>query len=215
MPPVIIPGVCRFSYIGTHIGRPWANVLHFDIDTDLADDRAEAIVDQAKVLNQAWTERIRDAVTNVTILLHTAFVDLDSLDGITGTSTDTDGTVPLPASGLQPGAPSSSNVSVLIRKLVSSGRSQRPGRMYQVGASEAQTDGNNLGASAIAAFQSVMDLWLPQVNQESSGLPGGATYSSRLVVPHVVPGSTQGTFAAVDGLLVDSMLATQRRRLRS
>jgi hypothetical protein len=213
MPPIVIGGICRFSYEGTYFGRPWANVLHFDIDTDIGDARADAIRDQAKVLNNEWIDHWAPILNQNVRFDRTSYVDLDSLTGITGDSTQVDAPRVLPSFGAKTADPSAANLAVLVRKNVSGGRSARPGRIYVLGLQEADADGNNLFPTIASGWQAGMTNWLNAVNQESSGLPGGATYSSRLAVTHV-PATSPPTFGVVQSLSVDSLLATQRRRLR-
>lgn len=213
MPPAVIGGVCQFTYKGTSTLRPWAVVLHFDIDTDIGDARNAAIVDQAKVLNNAWFNHIRPVTSTGAQLNETCWLDLDSLTGSSGCSAETDLPADIPASGTHTGDVMAMNCAVLMTKTVAGGRSRRKGRTFWPGVSETDQNNSQLTPTAITAWETAVAGWLNASNQESTGLPGGATYSSRLVVPHLSGASSPG-FSEITALNISNLLATQRRRMR-
>lgn len=214
MPPVIAPGICEFTQRGTANGRPWAMVLHMDIDTDTGDSRNAAIADQAKVLNNEWYDWIRALCNVSTNMVGTSWVDLNSADGSTGSSVATDAPAVVPAVGIATGEPYGRAVAKLVKKHTVSARGRRSGRIYLPGATETQIQDGAITSAHMTQLNTNMTAWRDAINQESSGLPGGATYSSQLVVLHV-PGSGDVSFDVVTSMGPESTLATQRRRQRA
>lgn len=219
--PFIVPGVCRFTYNGSYEGRPIATVLDFRIDTTGAfTSRSEAIADQASTLVSAWSACIAPVVSNQFQLESVDWLDLDEADGSVGSISGG-----LPDSGALETAPFPGNVAVLITKEVIRQRGLRNGRWYQVGYVESGTatsTPNALGGGDLDLLQAAYNDWLDAANHENAD---PFFYDSNLCVVHIltreepVPPATVGAPLTgesndVTALSVQSLLATQRRRLR-
>lgn len=213
MPAIVAPTVCRFTLNGTYSGHNIANIWDIHIDTTgTITSRHDAIVDQAEILLHEFDERILDLVVNDYSFTSVSWVDLNTSDGETGEITSGGGTA-LPTTGDVTTAPSPGNVAMLIGKRVSTARQFRSGRSYLCGIAEADTDDsapNILEPTAVPVWQAAWDGWFGAVNQEGGGV---VDYSSQLVVVHTIDGVFD-SYSEVEELIVESTLATQRRRLR-
>lgn len=214
MPPVIAPGIVEFTQSGVANGRPWAMVLHMDIDTPALEERHEAIADQAKVLNNEWYDWIRPLCSVSTTMVGTRWVDLNAADGTTGSSVATDAPAVVPAVGIATGEPYGRAVAKLVKKHTASARGRRSGRIYLPGATETQIDGGAISAAHMTQLNTNMTAWRDAINQEGAGGGVFGPYDSRLVVLHV-PASGVVSFDVVTSMGPESTLATQRRRQRS
>lgn len=221
----IVPGVTRFAVNQSLEGRAVVNVLDYRIDTTGSTmSRSEAINNQAESIITEWVNWILPLQVDDISLESVSFVDLNSDDGITGSvsSSDSD-TLPLP--GLVTDDPIPGNTSVLVTKQTTSARGRRNGRMFLAGASEVQTDaanGNRLSTAAQTGYNSNLSSFLSATNEIDSF---GTAFESHMVVVSIltrdtpVPPATVGAPLTGEGndvndLVVDTLLATQRRRLR-
>lgn len=222
----VVPGVARFAVNQTLEGRSVVNVLDYDIDTTGSTmSRADAVQGQAESIINQWVAQFLPVLVSSLTLDSVSFVDLDSATGVTG-SVLSDGTTTLPAAGSIVTSSLPGNTSVLITKQVTSARGRRNGRMFLAGGYEGMTqaaNGNVLEVADRAGFQTRADAFLANTN-ELDGV--GTAFSSNMVVVSVLTreappaGSTgpgaplTGEGSVVQSLVVDSLLATQRRRLR-
>jgi hypothetical protein len=211
MPVLVVGGICRFTLHGTN-GRPWANILDFHIDSDVGASRDEAIEDQAEIINQEWPSAWDDFWASTVSYTGISWVDLDTAEGSTGSTTETSGALVLPKAGVASGEADPPNVSYLVHKRVGSGRGRRSGRIYVPGAPEGMTNLQNISASPLTSMNTMVNTLLGALNQESAPLSIGS-YNSFLSVVHQPLGG-EPSFDHVDDLEVDQLLATQRRRLR-
>lgn len=216
---LVAPGVCRFSVHGRIHDRPWVNVWDVDIDTDTFENRSNAIKDQAQVFLNEYIDELAPLCSAQWIVDSVSWVDLNAADGEVGTRNDPLAPRVLPFAGTNSGESENGSVAFLIVKRIAGARGRRNGRSYLAGVSETSATGQGV----VAAFTSAALVRLPafrdNVNQESTGLPGGATYSSKIVVVHTTrptPDADPVFVAAseVTSLVLDPRLATQRRRLR-
>lgn len=206
---LIAPGQVRYAVGGRIHGRPWVNILDMDIDPAVLDNRNDAINDQARVILNCYSDFISPRVTVDWWVDRVRWVDLTSASGGVGErSTTPQHTFPQQGSRTGEGIPP--NVAVLVRKAGGGNRSSRSGRMFIPGASESDAEGRGLSGTAMTAWQSAMSAFLSGLNQT-----GGGTfdYESHLTVLHTVGGVYEGN-SQVSALTVDSVFATQRRRLR-
>lgn len=208
---LIVPGVARFSLHGVIIDRPWTCVFDMDIDSGGIGGRDDNVADQAMVFLNEWIDHIRPRVATAMTLLGCRWVDLDTATGTTGEATTATAPRVMPSAGTGGTEPMSSNVSLLARKRVRSGRGIRQGRSYWPGLREANVLNNVVLAADVTLWNTALDDFLAGINQSGGTSIGG--YDSRLVVVHA-PGGVFASFDAVSSLDPDTRVATQRRRLR-
>lgn len=223
--PLIVPQVCRYTMNGTYAGRPVANVIDMQIDTTGSTmDRPTAIDQQAGVLLNQWKTQLMTIAMPQYVFTSVSWLDLNSSTGSVGSRT-TSGATTLPAPGTAAGTPMPGNVAYLIRKMTTAVRGARKGRIYICGVSESATfttTTNTIEPSQLTTMQTMLTSFFGNVNQ-TPGTP--TTYSGRMVVvqvltydppvpPHTSPSPATGTHHFVTSLQLDSLLATQRRRLR-
>lgn len=217
---LVVPDICRFTVNQELEGNNIANIIDCQVDTTGSSmSREEAIEQLAGVIIDAWGAGPLSYQVNDLSLVSVSWVDLDEADGSTGTRTTT-GTYTLPVTGDSVGAPLPANTSVLVKKtLATGGRAHRSGRMFIAGFPEDATatdNGNRLDTAVATGVQTVMDTFLEDLVQTD---PLGTQYASEMVVVHVTARDgdghpTAGDYRAVGDLVVDPLLATQRRRLR-
>lgn len=214
--PFVVNGVCRYTVNALVGTKAVANIIDMFIDTTgAAQDRDDAIFDQAGILINEWSDHVLPRLSNSYIAQNVAWVDLDSATGTTG-SRNTTGQEVWPQAGVVSSEALVRNAAVLVRKVSTSARGSRNGRMYIGPISESQAAASNLDATALAGWQGDMTSFLGNINQ--APLPG--TYSSEMVVTHILTRDADGNpltgnSTPVSTLAVQQLLATQRRRLRS
>jgi hypothetical protein len=212
--PLVVGGICRFAINQRFMGRDVVNILdvHIDLST-LTDSREDAIVDQGKIIARQWKADVMPDLVNDLTIESVSWVDLNAEDGTTGAFAG-DGGDTLPSAGGVDNDPSSSNVAILVTKNTNSGRGSKSGRMYVCGLPEAYTsaaDPNHISEGFRGTLQGNFDSFLSNVNQEGGGELVG--YDSEIVVVHV-PRSGDPSATKVNSFAVQSLLATQRHRLR-
>lgn len=215
---LIVPGVCRFTTHGEVSGLDVSNIWDVNIsDLGIGTSRAEAIENHAGQIINAWCELILPALSSEYSFIEVSWLDLDDIDGSTGSRSSTDDfTLPLPGGGSASGLVA--NVSVLVKKAVSAGRSARSGRAFVAGYPENTTagDANHVDPTVLASYQGNWDDFLDAIGED---LDGTIVYSPDLNVVHITARDgdghpTEGEGIHVTALQVQSLLATQRRRLR-
>lgn len=216
---LVVNGVCRYTINGTFSGRNIANVMDVRIDTTGSTvSRSAAITSVAVDMFDSWADRVLPALCNDYGLVSVSWVDLDSETGEVGSVA---GTLlnPLPQNGVVAGDPLPANVALLVNKLVVAQRNQRKGRTYVCALPEsdsASTAPNTVTAARVAAWQGIFDGFRDDVEQDS-----GPTldYASDIAVVHITDRDAEGNPISgvstdITGFGVQSLLATQRRRLR-
>lgn len=216
---IIVPDVARFSINQTLEGRAVVNVIDMQIDTTGSTmSRDDAIVNQAKSILTEWDTYGRVNQVDDLTADSISYVDLNSASGITG-NLAASATVTWPKAGSKTGSPLPANTALLVKKQTPSRRGARSGRMYVAGIPEEDTDtanGNRLSSAFQTSFTSSMAAFKSGV-EELDTL--GTAFESWLVVVHITArdasgNPTAGDYTRVDTLVVDGLLATQRRRLR-
>lgn len=221
----IVNGVCRYTIHGKFQNRAVANVLDMEIDTTgSATLRGDAIQNQAGILINQWKTDILPKLSLLYTFEMVSWVDLDEDDGSTGFRT-VSGATTLPLPGGDSLSPMPAQVSVLIKKNTDGGRGRRKGRLYLAGVTEPETQSttpNILDPTVVTALNTSFTAFLGNINQDA----GTFDFGSRLVVVHILtrapvelgkkpPGAPlTGDFKRVNSMGADSLLATQRRRLR-
>lgn len=217
--PLVVNGVCRFTINQSMEGNDIANVLDMFIDTTGSSmAREDAIIDQAGVLVENWAGDLLVFQSNQLTFDSVSWVDLDESDGSTGMTT-TGGSITLPDPGGSATGALPTNVAGLVRKnLATTGRGFRSGRMFLAGLVESQTtvgNGNLIEPANITTLNAGLASFLGDINQDGTT----STYDSRLVVVHITSRDADGRpltgdSREVGSLIIDQLLATQRRRLR-
>lgn len=212
-----VPGVCRFTLLGRWTnGRQWASVLDYQIDTTgSTENRPNAIAVQAADIIQNFQSQIRPHLTNNVLVTGIRILDLDDEDGLTAEVPPDTGQ---PTAGGLAGASTTPNVAFLVRKVIIGNRSSRAGRWYLPGVQEASVDEDGiLSGTGVDDLQDGLSEFLTNTN--NAGTP--TTHASALVVVHLeprpvppLPDNRVGTFTPVQALVLDELVATQRRRLR-
>jgi hypothetical protein len=223
--PFIVPHVVQYTVHGTYGSRPVANVLAYDVQpSSVLEPRHTAIDAMAGILINEWTDSVLPLTNSAYSAESVSWIDLNSEDGDIGTRSSSGGTV-WPRAGGALNASMPGNVAMLVRKNVSAARGIKKGRMYLVGVDETSTLNpaqNTLMAAVVTSWQTKMNSFLGDTNQVAGGV---GSYDSYMVVIHVLtrnpptkPGRVgsplTGQGHKVSSLTVDSLLATQRRRLR-
>lgn len=221
--PFIVPTVCRFTINATYGTRPVANIIDMHIDTTgTFSERETSIQDQGGILLNQWHTDILPLLSVIYKAQSVSWVDLNNDTGPVG-ERNTSGGHTWPAAGGFTGSAMPGNVAFLVRKLIGGVRGAKSGRMYVPGVDESATfsDQNNVTDTTTAAMNVKWASFLDNINQDS----GLSSYSSYMVVSHILtrypPKPSQavgsphtGQGLKVSGLVQDTLLATQRRRLR-
>lgn len=213
MAALIAPLCVRYTLAGTYGATTWANILDFRLTPNEGQTRADCVAEHADAVAAAWEAEFPSWISNKVALRSISWVDLDSEDGSTGS-------IPynIPGNDTNPCLPA--NVAVLIRKIApGGGRRARNGRMYLVGCNEDAVDENLLVPSFPGNFNLMLDDFLAGISEtRGADFPN---YSASLVVIHTVnqgtpenPDYVYSSNDFVSDLVVDSTIATQRRRAR-
>lgn len=223
--PFIVPKVVQYTVHGTYAGRNVANVLAYEVDTTGSTmPRTDAVVAMGGILLNEWDDSILPLTNSAYSATEVSWVDLNSPDGIVGSRT-TSGAHTWPKAGGALNASMPGSVARLVVKNVSGIRGAKRGRMYLCGVDETDTLNPNINvqlASVVTAWTTKLTAFLGDTNQSDPGL---TTYQSHMVVIHVTerqPDSAgkpdalplAGIGLRVTSLSMDSLLATQRRRMR-
>lgn len=212
---LVAPGICRYSVQGIIGSRPWACILDMHLETTVLDDRHDVILDQARVLLNAWFEKVLPFTGSAVTLQRVRWVDLNDADGETGErSTSPEHTIP--ASGGVGTDIAPANAAILVKKRAGGGRRSRNGRMFLPGIPEASAAASNVAGASLTTMQGNMNSFLSSINQTGGVI---LDYESHLAVVHTIrPTPTAppefDSFDHVTSLEVQQLLATQRRRMR-
>lgn len=218
MAVILAPGVCRYTLSGSYLDNEWANIIDMDIETTGSPvSRGEAIWNIAGDILNNWADLIMAGRPPAMTFDEISWVDLDSVDGTTGSRTVTS-EYTLPVTGSGTGEPIAGNVAFLVKKELEGGaRNARAGRLYLCGLTEAQVNGNELFPSILTSLGGAFETFLTNINDMQEPL----SYQADMCVVHT-PGISDlpagavynATNTHVSALVLDSKVATQRRRLR-
>jgi hypothetical protein len=205
---IVAPGICRYAAKGTIFGRQWVNVWDLHVRGAVG-DRGDAIRECAEVLYDAYFA-IKGSFGGDWKFDSVSYVDLDEADGRTG-SVDRGNTAtgPFIGGGVAAASP---NVAVLVKKATGGRRGARSGRVYLAGPTEGGVTGNVLDTSYRTTLQTGMTAFLASLTN-GSWLPDVTSAAYRPVVVHT-QGGVFTSSEPISSLTVQSVLATQRRRLR-
>jgi hypothetical protein len=195
--PLVVANVLQVALTGTTPDGPWANVLHVVEDGGGVDLQA-----QADAVFDAYAAKLMPKLTNGCKLVKGSWTDLSSTSGLTGITFGSGGVAVPGGVGAPPAPP---QVCYLVRLVGASARGVRNGRMYLPGVrSDELNDRGDITSTTTAALQTAVDGFVSQVLSEA-GQP--------LCVVHAPAGSAT-SHTEVTGGLVESTVATQRRRLK-
>lgn len=216
-----VPDVCRFTIHGAWTNSHTVdNVIDMQVDTTGSTElRSEAIELIAADIIQNWQSQVMPVLSDNYSVLSCRWVDLDQEDGTTGEVPPDPGE---PSAGGAANPSSGPQVSYLVKKVTSSARGQRSGRLYIAGVLELTHDENGVLSFGVGETPTVLQAglrtFLENVNQPD---PGPDTHQCFMVVVHLderppapAEDNRVGTYTLVSDLVVDPRVATQRRRLR-
>lgn len=201
MAALVWPNGTELTIRGTyHNSRPWACTLHMH---RLEQSPQEVARD---VLNN-WQDHIMPVLSVGVTLADLSYVDQESVSGIVGTI------LPDPAKPVVGGLTGNdlpANVALLVHKVTERRRGFRDGRMYLPGVwDQGVGDDGTLGSGYEANVNEALEDFFSGINNGGQG--EGDT--AQPVVVHTRAGVYQ-SFSTIDGLVVDPLVATQRRQLR-
>lgn len=209
---LVVPNICRFSLVGFYIDRPWVNIIDMQLDTTgTIEDRDDFAYETAGAIIDAWVDNIATYVSESCVLNSVDWTDLNSADGSVGQRIVTSNNT-LPEAGFVESPALTGNNAALVTKRTARSRGTRNGRLYHTGLAENQIIDNHLGPGTQVNLQGSYNGFLSDIN-DTGAIP--VNLSRQMVVVHTTgPNPTTGTWSAVEELVVESRLATQRRRLR-
>jgi hypothetical protein len=223
--PLVVPTICRYTLHGSYGGRPCDNVLDYHVDTTGSTvSRNDAIAGLAIVILDKWWARFGSVVTSEFTFQSVSWVDLNSATGVVGQISTTP-TNSLPKTGTGGTGGLAGNTAVLITKMTASVRGARSGRMYMAGLPETGTTNgapNLINSTFLGQFQTAATGFYNDTHLTGGG---PTSYDAAMHVTHIltydppVPPHTHkkpatGEGHPVSSLVVNTVLATQRRRLR-
>lgn len=179
-------------------GHQIVNVVHVQREEDNPEQSAR------DVLNN-WQDEVMDTMANNYTLDGCHFRDRNTASGVVGDlSPDTGKNLTGQTSGLY----TPPNVAILVKKQSILNAGQRPGRLFIPGIPEGSVNEDGVIDTAYITGNQ------PSFNAFLSGLSGAG--SNQLVVVHFSgPDDASGSVTEVTALPIQSVVATQRRRLRS
>lgn len=207
MAPLVVPSVVRYSIVAELLGQTCINIMDVTItDEGIGTSRDDAINSVAGDIINNWDDHILGNLSSDYVFTEVRWLDLDSLDGSTGSRTSTDGTT-LPVAGRSSGNAMPGHTYAKIRKnLEGSSRASRRGVLRLSGLQEGYVSGNNLLGASITALNAAFEEFKDGIN----GTDGGATVNCVVVhVPRVGPPSTDD----ISSFTAESVVGTIRRRM--
>jgi len=200
-------------------GRPSDCVVDVSAD-ETGSSRGTAVLASAAFVTKAWQNNMIPQMPTQYRFDSARFIDLDSVDGISGTLGPQAGAPTVGTAVLQVSSP---GVAFLFHKVCAHNRSQRAGRMYFPGVGENMiNDDGTVTGSYVTALNTNVGAFLTAVHAGVSIPPTTLAWRVVHVAGHdgvVQPGFPQGkpnawTSSDVNSVYVDPKIATQRRRLR-
>lgn len=195
--PGVIADCYQLSLNGHVETRPFANVFHCEL---LGASPPEPVL-AAEILYEAYATAFADHMQDEWVYDSVSYVDLRTADGDSGTYVP-----PALSHGTATGNGASPQVAALIRWSAVGGRAQRSGRTYLPGIDEGSisSDGN-----LTTGLRDAITADAAQFMTELTAGDLGLCLVSR------VGGATTGTVRTITGGQCQTVVATQRRRVRS
>lgn len=206
---LIVPSIVRCTINGTYLGSPVANIIDVLVPEAWGGhERDEACEACAVEVLFAWHTHVLPVLKGQYIAESVSYVDLSSVEGVTGTVTNAGATV-WPYPGGVGGEPYSGAIAILVTKSTGSRRGERSGRMFLTPPGEADVNGNTIGAPYITALNEALAGFQESVESR----PPGGPYAELHVV-HKTRLSEIGTSTAITSMTARARVSTQRRRNR-
>lgn len=206
---LIVPSIVRCTIAGTYLGSPVANIIDVLVPEGWGDyERDEACKFTAENVLHHWHTHVLPLLKGQYIAESVSYVDLSSVDGVTGTVTSS-GAVVWPYPGGVGGEPYSGAIAILVTKSTGSRRGERSGRMFLTPPGEADINGNTIGAPYVTALNDALETFLEEMNDMGVG-----DVKTKLHVVHRTRFAEVGTSTAITSLSARARVSTQRRRNR-
>jgi len=216
---IIAPTVVRFAMNHTLANNRQATCL---IDVSMDEEgvsRNTALAALVPLITGVWQDRIAALFPTFITFIGSTYLDLDSLDGQSGTQGPVAGK---PVHGAGTGAALTPQVALLIHKQCTHNRNQRNGRMFLPWADETAVD--NAGVVGTTTINALNTAFTNLKNDiVAAGTPLVLSTAWRVVhveetEPNPVPGRppipVAWSSSDVKSVFVDTKCATQRRRMR-
>jgi hypothetical protein len=220
LPPVHIlaPTIVRYTFQHTLASGPKCdNVMDISVEGDTVHPRDMVIDDFNMHICGYWQDTALARYSSLTAFNGAAWIDQNDVSGRTGHLGPAGGH---PTHGSLNGPFAPPNVSVLVRKQTASHRGQRGGRTYIGDTQEsAADDRGNLAAGTVTATDTAMNAFRTAVaGYNLEGFDIAQIAAVRVVHVHkpdkLDPSTWTWSSTDVSSFSTDTMVATQRRRLR-
>lgn len=208
--PLVFPDIVRYSVVASLAGELCVNVFDVKVEPTVLGDRSDSILFVAKDILTNWTEHILPILTDVYVAQEVRWVDLDSLDGSTGSTSESDTEEWPQPGGNGASAPLPNNAYYKIRKVLDGGgRQSRSGMVRLGGATESAT---TPGAPNVLTATYVTDL-AAAFESFKDGINGVELDTTiNMGVLHTVEGQATG-FTFISEFQPLSSVGTLRRRM--
>lgn len=212
---IVAPTIVRVTYEHQQTdGRPASCVMDISLD-EFSVARPDAVAAFISHVSAPWQQYIVDFMANNVTYTGGSYIDLDSLDGITGTFGPAAGQ---PTGGADANAQCPPQTAYLVHKNTASTRGSRPGRVYVPGATGNTVDENGVVSSTKqTTINGRFSSYRTAINSITDGI---SIWSVALRVVHVHKHNSDDpldwTWSSSDisSFSCDNKVATQRRRLR-
>lgn len=209
--PLVFDNIARFTIVGSYEGEDCMNV--FDVEVDdidpLSGPRSEELFRIAGDIINNWSDHILPLVASGYSASEVRWVDLDTLDGTTGSRSSTTAET-WPQSGGNPGAALPGNVyQKVVKRVEGKTRRERNGIVRLGGVPEAATDaadGNRLSTTHIGQSNAAFEQFKDGINVQADG------YEVNLGVLHTSGGVASG-FSQISTFSTEQVVGTIRRRM--
>ena len=195
--PTLIAAAVQVTVRGTMDSRNWANVFH------VAPSGTKSPLEQAQAVLDDYVAHVLPVLTSDVQVLDAAFVDLEDDTGPTGIVTPT---LPADLTGGVSAPACPPNTTYLVRWSGLSARGVRNGRSYLPGVREDEVaNGGAISPTTTGTVQTAVNDFAESVLADAD---------APLVTVHH-PSGGDPTVTEILSASVQSLVATQRRRLRS
>lgn len=206
--PLVFDGVVRYSVIGNLFGEDCVNILDVDISTGFGETREDACSDVAGDILNNWTDHILPRLSAGYEAREVRWVDLNSLDGSTGSRSSTDvETWPMTGSVAENTLPNNVYVKV-VKAVQAKTRTERNGTLRLGGIPESATVGSNGNTLNTTYLTGISDAF----EDFKDGINGGTDNEVNLCVLHTVDGVATAK-STISRFNPASTVGTLRRRM--
>lgn len=206
--PLVFDGIMRFSIIGNLFGEDCVNIFDADVSTGLGETRAIAASDIAGDILNNWTDHILPIVSAGYEAREVRWVDLNSLDGSTGSRSATDVETWPQSGGIEENTLPNSTYLKVVKQVENKTRTERNGATRLGGIPESATigaNGNSVNPTYLANVASAFEDF-------KDGINGAVDNTVNLGVLHTVEQVATG-FSEISVFNPASTVGTIRRRM--